>query len=113
MVGYTTSEVEEKKTWVRPVYRNLRLFIKLFIATFKYGVVLSAVVFISLYAYYIFFVDGMLSQQISDWISDAFPSAAVDGSKAAGGRAQGCVIEGIPECDGVTFTDREVFRPIN
>lgn len=113
MANYTTEVAQGQKTWTRPVYRNVRLFVKLFIATFKYLMIFCSVTFIGLYSYYIFFVNNAIRDSISDAVSKAFLSATVVGSEAPGGRAQGCVIEGVPDCTGNAVPERELFRPIN
>ena len=113
METYTKEDAHKAKTAKRPVYRNIRLFVKLFIATFKYLVALSAIVFIGLYSYYIFFLNQAMADAMSAAIGKIFKPATISGSEAAGSRAQGCIIEGVPQCSGNAIPERELFRPIN
>lgn len=103
----------EQKYWKKPVYRNLRLFIKLFLATYKYGMILTIVAFGAIYTSYIFVGSNDFLKMLGNAVKSLYPSAEVSGSESAGARLQGCIIPGIPQCDGAQFSENSIFTPVN
>ena len=113
MEPHTTINIEDEKVYRRPVYRNVRLFVKLFIVTFKYIVAIGGIILAALYVYYFLFASDVLVVAFVSAIRSLFPNAEVDGANSAGSRLQGCVIPEIPQCEGRAFTDKVIFSPVN
>jgi hypothetical protein len=106
-------EPKPKKQWEKPVFRNLRLFIKLFLATYKYGMIITAAAFGAIYVTYFFFASNIFIDWVSSFLILLYPTAQTQGAESAGSRLQGCIIQGIPECDGRAFTEKSIFAPVN
>jgi hypothetical protein len=113
MESHTSIKIEDERVYRRPIYRNVRLFVKLFIVSFKYIFAIGGLALAAIYSYYYFFTSDLLITAFIGVFKNFFPSAEVDGANSAGSRLQGCVIPDIPTCEGRAFSDKVIFSPVN